>query len=147
MLPPTTQEEIERRDNVSAKIGIANDVMSLLSDIEDQSTKMKITKSLLSSIITDPDVIALLDEEISNIESNQNEMNADEDKDKGIDDFDNDSPIGGSNFGSDNSSSLDLDNALDLDSTEEPITDIESEELPLPTDLGKDFADNGEDFE
>ena len=68
MLPPTTQEEIDRRDNIQSKVAIVNDIMNLLSDVEDPVIKTKILKSLLSTIITDQEVIALLDEQIKKLE-------------------------------------------------------------------------------
>ena len=46
MQPPTTQEELDRRDNMSNKVGIANDIMNLLGEVEDASAKLKILKSL-----------------------------------------------------------------------------------------------------
>lgn len=64
MVPPTTQEEIDRRDNLSSKVGIARDIMDLLQDIEDPSAKLKILKSLMSGIITDPEILEILQEEI-----------------------------------------------------------------------------------
>ena len=48
MLPPTTQEDIDRRDNMSTKINIVSDIMNLLSDLPDESAKLDILKKLLS---------------------------------------------------------------------------------------------------
>lgn len=69
MLPPTTQEEIDRRDNMANKIQIASDIMTILSDIEDPTAKLKMLKSLLSNIITDGDIVNILQEEIDKMEA------------------------------------------------------------------------------
>lgn len=69
MQAPTTQEEVDRRDNLSNKVGLVRDIMDTLGDIETPTTKLKILKSLLSNTITDTDVIQLLQEEIDNLES------------------------------------------------------------------------------
>ena len=39
MQSPTTQEEIDRRDNTSSHIQITSDIMNMVSDIEDPTTK------------------------------------------------------------------------------------------------------------
>ena len=72
MQPPTTQEEIDRRDNVASKMAIVSDVMNLLTDVNDNTIKLKILKSLLSNTITDNNVISLLDEEIDKAELVEN---------------------------------------------------------------------------
>lgn len=69
MLPPTTQEEVDRRDNISNKVGLITDIMNTLTDIENTTTKLKILKSLLSGTITDTEVIELLQSEIDRLES------------------------------------------------------------------------------
>lgn len=72
MQPPTTQEEVDRRENISSKVGLVRDVMDTLTDIESVPTKLKIAKSLLSNTISDNDVIQLIQAEIDAIESNEN---------------------------------------------------------------------------
>lgn len=69
MQAPTTQEEVDRRDNLSNKVGLVRDIMDTLGDIENPTTKLKILKSLLSNTIADSDVIQLLQEEIENLEA------------------------------------------------------------------------------
>lgn len=69
MQPPTTQEEVDRRDNLSSKVGLVQDIMNVLGDVENVTTKLKILKSLLSNTINDSDVIQLLQEEIDNMEA------------------------------------------------------------------------------
>ena len=69
MQSPTTQEEKDRRENISSKVGLVSEVMNTLSDIESVPTKLKILKSLLSNSITDTDVISLIQDEIDRLEA------------------------------------------------------------------------------
>ena len=71
MSAPITQEEIDKRDNVINKIGVVSDIMNTLSDVSSPSTKLKILKSLLSSSISDYEVIALLEEEIEKLQKEE----------------------------------------------------------------------------
>lgn len=67
MLPPTTQEEIDRRDNLSSKVQLTSDIMTMLADIEDPVAKLKILKSLISNVINDTDIIQILQDEIDRL--------------------------------------------------------------------------------
>lgn len=72
MQPPTTQEELDRKDYTSGRVQITSDVMNLLNEVaEDPVTKMKILKSLLSNAITNQEVITLLQDEIDQQEQAQ----------------------------------------------------------------------------
>ena len=64
MQAPTTQEEIDRRDNEASKVSMVNDIMSLVDGIENPARKLEILKSLLSNIITDTTVIQIIQDEI-----------------------------------------------------------------------------------
>ena len=68
MQSPTTQEEVDRRENLSNKVGLIRDIMDVTADIETSTTKLKILKSLLGNTINDPEVIQLLQEEIEAME-------------------------------------------------------------------------------
>lgn len=132
MQPPTTQEEVDRRENTTSKIQIVSDVMNLVSDVEDPTTKLKILKSLLSSVISDPEVISLLQDEISRLE----DQGIDNNPDSSLGDEDSSNiDLGGS------SEPLNLDAELGL---EEPIeeTEEEGETLPTPEEIGVDMTDN-----
>ena len=89
MQVPTTQEELDRRDNIASKVSIVSDVMNLLADIEDPATKLKILKNLLTTIISDNEVISLIQDEIDKLEAEQEEgfdnddSSSDEDMDLG----------------------------------------------------------------
>ena len=62
--PPVTQEDIDRMENQSTKVQLSRDIMDMLSDIEDAPARLKILKSLMKNIVTDPDIINELDEQI-----------------------------------------------------------------------------------
>lgn len=62
--PPVTQEDIDRMENQSSKVQLSRDIMDMLSDIEDRPARLKILKSLLKNIVTDPDIITELDDQI-----------------------------------------------------------------------------------
>lgn len=74
MLPPTTQEEVDRRENLVNKVSLVRDIMDVLADVENISTKLKILKSLLSTTITDNEVIQLLQEEIEKLETEESSV-------------------------------------------------------------------------
>ena len=62
--PPVTQEDIDRMENQSTKVQLSRDIMDMLSDIEEAPARLKILKSLMKNIVTDPDIIKELDEQI-----------------------------------------------------------------------------------
>jgi len=128
MQAPTTQEEVDRRDNLSNKVGLVRDIMDTLGDIETPTTKLKILKSLLSNTIADTDVIQLLEEEIENIEAEQEAMDEETPVEE-PDDFSDDTPM---DFSSDSNSdfgNFDSETVTTDDSVEEDET------LPTPGDL------------
>jgi hypothetical protein len=73
MLPPTTQEEIDRRDNLSSKVQLTSDIMNMLAEIEDPTAKLKILKTLLANVITDTEIIQILQDEIDRLENDSEE--------------------------------------------------------------------------
>ena len=144
MQSPTTQEEKDRRENISSKIGLVSEVMNTLTDIENVPTKLKILKSLLSNSITDTDVIALLEEEIQRLESEMAESEAPSD-DLGSDSGSGDiSDIMASDFGISDGSPLDFDDSSTGDLGLPPPDELgapesasgESDSLPSPDELG-----------
>lgn len=139
MMPPTTQEEIDRRDNLSSKISIVGDIMNNLSDIEDVTSRLKILKSLLSNVITDNEIIDIIQEEIDRLES---EGDVIEEADV------SEEELGGEDLGGAPASpARDVGNEINLgmegeEGVEEPESEAGAEELPNPSDLGVDFTDN-----
>lgn len=135
MLPPTTQEALDRRDNTREKIVIIQDIMNILSDVDNQATKLKILKSLLADTLTDTEVISLLQDEIDKMDSE----GASESKP------DTSAPTDGSESEkTPPESSIDLDKELGLtpasNKTEQPEKADNEIILPQPASLGQDFT-------
>ena len=144
MQPPTTQEEIDRRENTVGRIGIVRDVMDLLGDVDNPATKLKILKILLSNIISDSDITGLLEEQISELETSGS-VGGEENLNLG-----DEIPASDSNFesgeGFEETEPLNLDAQLDLGTgfEEEGEEDI----LPTPEEAGEgeDFTNNNLEF-
>lgn len=142
MLAPTTQEEIDRRDNLSSKVQLTSDIMNMLSDIEDSVTKLKILKSLLANVIDDTEIVQLLQDEIDRLESEEDEtieepVEGDATSDTSISaggemDFND---TFGANLGGE-------EEPLD---TEGEATSEDENVLPNPEDLGVDLTDSDQE--
>ena len=134
MLAPTTQEEVDRRDNVSSKVGLVSDIMNSLTDVEDVNTRLKILKSLLSDTLTNTEVISLIQDQIDLNETTSEETIPDLEDSSNTESnelFSDSEPM---NFGSDGlSDSGDFDFNIDEPSEE---TSSEENNLPSPEDLG-----------
>lgn len=139
MQAPTTQEEVDRRDNLSNKVGLVRDIMDTLGDIENPTTKLKILKSLLSNTISDTDVIQLLEDEIEALEAAVEEAEEPVVSDEEFtDDTSMDFSGGGSSlsdFGGDT-----LGDIAATDSTDD-TSDVETEDDTLPTPGDLDIGD------
>lgn len=133
MQAPTTQEEIDRRDNTASHVQIVSDIMNLLTDIDNPITKMKILKALISNVITDNEVITLLQEEIKTMED-EGEVSDENSDTTEVSDLD--------------SKALDLDSKpLDLDAELDLETELDLGEeniLPTPEETGIDMTLNSE---
>ena len=64
---PATQEEKDRKENLVNSINIVRETMGLLDEIEDKQTRLEILKSLLSNVISNQEVIGLIQEEIDKL--------------------------------------------------------------------------------
>lgn len=143
MLAPTTQEEVDRRDNLSNRVGLVNDIMTSLADIENVPTKLRILKTLLANTITDSEVIDLIQEEIDRMEQELAEQAtpAEDDSDMfGDDAFPGDETLdfgsggGSGDFGGD--FDFGSEESTDETSAEEPTEESDEMILPSPADLG-----------
>ena len=139
MLPPTTQEEIDRRDNLSSKVQLTTDIMNMLAEIEDPVAKLKILKSLLANVIDDNDIIQVLQDQIEKLEEEtpfeEEDPPVDETADLGAPMNFNDS-FGGDLGGGAPSG--------DISTEGDEVTDSNSggDVLPSPDDLGIDLTDS-----
>lgn len=144
MQSPTTQEEVDRRDNLSNKVGLVRDIMDTLADVENTTTKLKILKSLLSNTINDNEVIQLIQDEIESMETQLVEEETPTDDSSSKDYFSDDEPLdlGSDSFVSSSSGSEDFNNSpSDIDFTSDESdedaahNETNDDTLPSPADL------------
>ena len=144
MQSPTTQEEVDRRDNLSNKVGLVRDIMDTLADVENTTTKLKILKSLLSNTINDNEVIQLIQDEIEAMETQLVEEETPTDDSSSKDYFSDDEPLdlGSDSFVSSSSGSEDFNNSpSDIDFTSDESdedaahNETNDDTLPSPADL------------
>lgn len=69
MQAPITQEELDKRENLSNRIRIIGDLMNILTDIDDPADRLKILKSLLASVVTDSTVAETIQEVIDKLDA------------------------------------------------------------------------------
>lgn len=136
MQAPTTQEEVDRRDNLSNKVGLVRDIMDILGDIENPSTKLKILKSLLSSTISDTDVIQLIQDEIETMDAEEEETIEDTTTDDMMSDDSFDTSSSDFDLGS-----LDSTSPSDISTPDVEAEDTAAEEDTLPTPDELDIGD------
>lgn len=140
MLPPTTQEELDRRQNISDKVALISDIMNTLTDINDPKIKLNIIKSLLSNAISNTEVINLIQEEIDNIENGKEETKTETDMTEETSDL-GETEEDNFDFGAD----LGLTKPKQETDVEEPSEESPEEViLPTPNELNPDidFSDN-----
>ena len=144
MQAPTTKEETDRQANISNQIGLIRDVMGELQEVQNPIIKQKILKNLLSKVVTDQEVIQLLQDNIEEMEEGEQpaEENATEEEP-----MFGEEPIGGSDFGSGEEmnfgeESTDLASDLGLEGAETEESSSEEVILPTPEQLGVDMTDN-----
>lgn len=146
MLPPTTQEEKDRRENIASRIQHTRDVMDLMDIVDEPILKLKTLKSLLSSALQDQEISELLQEEIDKLKAESDEALQEEDEVEDSDsfssdvsgDFDSNEPLGltASEPASDEPSA-----PVEMEMPEMPSSD-DSNSLPSPSDLGIDATDS-----
>ena len=137
MQPPVTQEEIDKRDNLSSEMSIVRDILDMTSDIEDPVTKLKILKALLSQTISNQEVIELVQDEIERLEQEVDEGaidNGELDDELGDMDFEGGNLGGGfddfgTDFEPDNNGFEEVGPGADLDTEGEDL-------LPTPDEAG-----------
>lgn len=142
MQPPVTQEELDKRDNTSAKIALSDDVLRMLDGIEDPIIKLKITKALLANAISNTEVVDLIQEYIDGLEQEEETSDAPTDDSGmddfgGLDDFDDSVSFGGSSLDEFDTNTDALDD-FDIPTDNTDISNETPDEgsLPSPADLG-----------
>ena len=138
MLPPTTQEEIDRRDNMSSKVQLASDIMNMLSDIEDPVAKLKIIKSLIVNIISDTDIVDILQGQIDAIESSISEESSEDEQT--TDETEDDTLVDlGDSEGEERTPEM---GAVSAEGETKEQPEEVTGDLPSPDELGIDFTAN-----
>lgn len=146
MLIPVTQEEIDRRDNLSNKVQLTSDIMNMLSDIEDTGSKLKILKVLLKNIVDDNEVIEIIQQEIDKLEQeNFEEVDLEDDNDYREDEM---SSTREPEMSFDNSPKQDLNDTIlpqegspkTLETSDNEVA-LSDDKLPSPIELGVDMND------
>lgn len=143
MQPPSTVEAKERRDEMQSKTQIATDVLQMVGDLEDPVAKLKITKSLLTNIITNDEVMQIIQQEIDKMEADSDDAETETPKGEKTDEesFDSSTPLGlGDKLGLTPPSAP----STEEEPMEEPTeTEASAEELPTPEELDVgDLSDN-----
>ena len=151
MQPPATQEEKDRRDNISACLSQTRDTMDLLVDIDNPVQKLRILKALLGSGYINSEVLNIIQEEIDRHEK-EAEQGEDEEDLGATDDFGDEGGSfgGGGDFdlnidvGGGESSSSGGEETISTETSETPSES--SGELPSMEGTGLDFTDSNADF-
>lgn len=71
MTTPVTQDEIERRDNISNQIRNITDIINVLGDVDNPVLKLAIIKALLTNAVTNVEVLDLIQKQIDIFENEQ----------------------------------------------------------------------------
>jgi len=101
MQAPTTQEEKDRKENMANTINTIQTIMGLVDSIEDQTTKLVILKTLLSTAISDMTVITAIQDEIDRLEAEkaaEKEPAESEEESGGEEEFGSGEDFGGEEF-------------------------------------------------
>ena len=156
MQKPITQEDIDKKSDLSNELRNVSDIMNTLSDIDDKKIKLTILKSLLSRVVADQSITNSIQEYIDKLESEEKENDK---KDKNNES--NEENLGGE-LGNTSPSSEREPSGIESFSpfentppteeennepneevgTEETSEETESDNLPSPADLGVDLTDN-----
>lgn len=156
MQKPITQEDIDKKSDLSNELRNVSDIMNTLSDIDDKKIKLTILKSLLSRVVADQSITNSIQEYIDKLESEEKEN---DNKDKNNES--NEENLGGELGNTSPSSESEpsgiesfspFENAPSTEEennepseevgTEETPEETESDNLPSPADLGVDLTDN-----
>jgi hypothetical protein len=130
MNAPVTQEDIDARAQKKEKVALANDIMGVLSDIEDPNDRLEVVTSILSEAITSPTTLQLLD----NIIAKQRKVKEEPMKEE---------PQEETDAGEEDNFDINIPSS---DTVEEPegIDEDPGELIGLPTDEEEDKLPNGE---
>lgn len=136
MQAPITQEDLDRKESVSGRVQIMSDILNALGDIEDPVYKLRIARAMLSNILSDSEVIDIIQEYID-AQSHPEEKQPPEPTLGDDNEEESSSGERGAGFSA-------LNRDMSSETAEEPETsDIE---LPNARDLGVDFTQGEEEI-
>lgn len=148
MLAPTTQEEIDRRENLVGKVQLTGDVMNMLNDIQDPAAKLKILKSMLSTYLSNQEVVRIIQDEIDKLEADGEEVKPTTTEETTFDTGDNEPLDLGIDLGLEGSGTEETSSTSTEETTFDTRSSATREEsiLPTPSELAGnvDFTDNTE---
>ena len=78
MNTPVTQEEIDKRDSKKSQMEYIQSVVNLISDVQTPSIKLQIVKSLLSTVLENEEITALIQEEVDKLKQEETENEEEE---------------------------------------------------------------------
>ena len=146
MQSPTTQEELDRRDNASNKIDMISNIMNLFDMIEDPIIRLKMIKSQLAEVISDSELLELIQEQIDLFEKGKKDEQIDIDSESS-DDYKEDEDTFLDSSPMNLEPSKDTYNNTDLNSQpDEYISKLSDTYLPTPNELGVDMTDSNSDL-
>lgn len=134
MQTPVTQEEIDRRQNTDNRTRYVGDIMNQIGGlIEDKAFQLKIYKALISGVVSDSEVISLLQEYSESLEKHPQQQNGEGDNTdfstSGGGEFGGGSEGGGFDFGE-----VTPETETGGETVNEP-TPTENTELPSPEEV------------
>lgn len=143
MQPPTTSEEVAKRETMANRVQLTSDIMNNLGDVEDPIAKLKILKSLFSEYLNNTEVVEILQQEIDKMEA---EVKEQEDT-TGDTEAEAEEDLFGSDSSEESSDIPSMSSVIDNIGSESEPEDVESEAeepetLPTPDSLGLDFTDS-----
>lgn len=139
MMPPTTQEEIDRIANASNRVQLVRDVMEITENIlTDDLSKTKMIKSLLSGAVSNPEIIDILQDKIDELELENVPEESDSDTSAEEVKFDDSDTSSTANDDSD-------DRDAEFDDT--GVEDTTNDFLPSPSDLDVDLSGEAEEID
>lgn len=143
MQPPTTSEEVAKRETMANRVQLTSDIMNNLGDVEDPIAKLKILKSLFSEYLNNTEVVEILQQEIDKMEA---EVREQEDA-TGDTEAEAEEDLFGSDSSEESSDIPSMSSVIDNIGSEGEPEKVESETeepetLPTPDSLGLDFTDS-----
>lgn len=148
MQSPVTQEELDKREDMRTRVGVISDIMNQLSQyVSDDVIKLKLVKILMSSAISSPEVLSLLQDQIDKLENDsEQEIEKDENEQKPEinNNFEfNNEPVRPSEMEFENPVEEPEENSEVNEPTEaEVINEPEEMTLPSPSELNIDMTNN-----